>query len=459
MLLQISTTYQPATDLGYLLHKHPDRFQEVDLSYGKAHIFYPAAAEKEANICLLLDIDPIQLVRNSRNLVGHTLGQYVNDRPYVTSSFMSVAISKAFSTAMNGRCKQRPELVEQKMPLRAKITVITAPKGGELLIRKLFEPIGYTVELQRHELDPEFPDWGESSYYTLELKQETTVQKLLSHLYVLLPVLDNDKHYYISHSEIDKLLDKGGDWLKTHPEQKQIVNRYLRFKSLSNQALTRLLEEEEEVAEETPEVVKERRESLHKQRLNVVYEKLLELGVERVLDLGCGEGKLLKRLLRNKQFKEIVGIDIAYSELLKAKDRLHWDTMPDRQKQRIQLFQSTLTYRDPRLDGYDGAALVEVIEHLDEDRLEALELSLFAYSKPKHVIITTPNREYNVVYKNMTGELRHDDHRFEWTRAEFEAWANKIAEQHAYSVEFYAIGEVKEGLGGPSQMGVFSYED
>lgn len=465
MLLEISTTLQPATDLGYLLHKHPDRFQSVDLSHGKAHVFYPVATQEKASICLLLDIDPIELVRGVRNLAGKgfSLGHYVNDRPYVASSFMSVALSKAFSTAMNGRCTHKPELAEMPIPFEVKISVLSAPAGGETLIRALFEPLGYEVSLIRHPLDEQFPEWGESKYYTLVLKNKVCTKDLLAHLYVLLPVLDNDKHYYVSQAEIDKLLQRGSGWLEGHPAKKQIVQRYLlNFKSLSKIALNRLLEDENESETTLPENAesKQRKETLHQKRLKLVYEKLTESGAERVLDLGCGEGKLLRLLMKNRQFKEIVGVDISYSELNKAKDRLHWEELAPRQKSRLKLFQGALTYRDKRLDGYDAAALVEVIEHLDEDRLIALERVIFEFSKPGTIIITTPNKEYNVVFEKMvTDQMRHHDHRFEWTRKEFEDWANQVAERNQYTVKFYPIGEELEKVGAPSQMAVFRYGD
>lgn len=462
MLLTISTTHQPATDLGYLLHKHPDKFQTVDLSHGKAHIFYPEAKNEKTEICLLLDIDPIELVKGVRNLSGRgfSLGHYVNDRPYVASSFMSVAIAKAFSTALNGKCSGKPELAEKILPFEIKIAVVAAPSGGEYLIRKLFEPLGYAVSITRHILDNKFTQWGDSKYYTLELKNNLTTQELLSHLYVLLPVLDNDKHYYISENEIDKLIKKGKGWLENHPQKEQITNRYLlHFKSLTRAALNRLKEDDDVLeTNEVDEKTIKRKETLHQKRLNMVLEKLVELGAETVLDLGCGEGKLLKLLLKKKQFKKIIGVDISYSELNKAKDKLYWDDMPPKQKERIQLFQGALTYRDKRLDGYDAAALVEVIEHLDEDRLDALERVVFECSKPRTVIITTPNKEYNIIYENMDAhKMRHDDHRFEWTRKEFQDWGDNVASKNNYRVEYFPIGEEEKNIGAPSQMAIFKY--
>ena len=463
MLLTLSTTHSPATDLGYLLHKHPDRFQSVKLSMGKAHIFYPESTTEKATVALLLDIDPIAMVRGGRNLSGKgfSLGQYVNDRPYVASSFMSVALSEAFGSAMNGRCSERPELVEKPLPFKVKLAVIPAPKGGEVLIRNLFEPLGYAVEVSRHGLDATFPEWGESKYYTVELTHQIPLKQLLSHLYVLIPVLDNDKHYYVSQNEIDKLLSKGEGWLAAHPRKEQITRRYLiNLRSLSRRALSQLVEETEADGEEekVPEPVKQRRESLHQKRLKRVLEEVKKSDASSVLDLGCGEGKLLKMLLKERQFTRIAGMDVSYRELVKAKERLYWEDMSPRQKERITLFQGALHYRDKRLNGYDVAVLVEVIEHMEEDRLDALERVVFEFAQPKRVIVTTPNSEYNVVFESMeAGTMRHDDHRFEWTREEFQTWAHSVAERNGYTVAFDSIGEEKEDVGAPSQMAIFTY--
>ena len=463
MLLTISTIHTPATDLGYLLHKHPDRLQEVDLSSGKAHIFYPEASPEKCTVALLLDIDPIALVKNNRNTASgsFTLGHYVNDRPYVASSLMSVAIAKAFSTAMNGTCAQRPELVTQAMPLEVTLSAVPAPKGGELLIRKLFEPLGYQIEVARQPLDTHFPEWGESKYYRLRLKGQVRLQDLLSHLYVLIPVLDNDKHYWVSEEEVKKLLSKGEGWLSDHPEKEQITRRYLlgigRF---TKHALGQLLAEDdggevEEVQEDT--ALQQKKETLHQQRLAIVLNELKDSGAQSVLDLGCGEGKLLKLLLKQKQFAQIVGLDISYRTLERAKERLHLDEMAPRQRARIELLHGALTYRDQRLAGFDAAALVEVIEHLDESRLSAVERMVFEFARPKTVVLTTPNRDYNALFETLeAGVFRHSDHRFEWSRKELQSWANKVVNTYSYKVQIKPIGEVHPELGAPSQMAIFT---
>ena len=465
MLLTITAEGNNAEALSFLLHKHPDKLQTAKLSVGKAYIFYPEYGKEKATAALLLDIDPVGMVRSAKNFAGKDflLGQYVNDRPYVASSFMSTAISNAFSSALNGNCKERPEFVDLPLSLTAKISVLPAPHGGEVLIKKLFEPLGYTVEAKRHPLDTQFPEWGYGKYFTLTLKNKLPLKQLLSHLYVLIPVLDNEKHYFITQDEVDKLLRKGKGWIEGHPEKETIVSRYLiNLKSLVRSAIEVLHAEESggdesETADEAP-ARKEKKERLHDVRLKLVAEKVRMSGAASVIDLGCGVGKLLKLLLKEKQYTRIAGTDVSYSELTKCKEKLHWEELPAKQRERLSLFQSSLAYRDRRFDGFDAAAVVEAIEHLDPNRLPALEKSIFMYAKPKTVVLTTPNSEYNVCYENLPeGKMRHSDHRFEWTRKEFEAWAQEVARKNNYALAFFPVGEEEESIGAPSQMAVFTY--
>ena len=480
MLLTITAEGENAAALSFLLHKHPDKLQQVELSVGAAYIFYPECGKEKVTAALLLDIDPIGMVRNAKNFAGKDflLGQYVNDRPYVASSFMSSAISKAFSSAMNGNCKEHPEFIDMPLALTAKISVLPAPRGGELLIKRLFEPLGYTVEAERHLLDTQFSEWGYGKYFTLTLKNTLALKDLLSHLYVLIPVLDNEKHYFITQNEVEKLLQKGKGWLEQHPEREIIVSRYLiNLKSLVRSAFEVLQAAEdgiipsaddeteqdeltkiEDTAAAHTQLQKAKKERLHDIRLKLVAEKLKQSGAASVIDLGCGDGKLLRLLLKEKQFTRIAGTDVSYSELEKSQDKLHWNEMPEKQRERLSLFQSSLTYRDKRFSGFDAAAVVEVIEHLDPNRLPALEKSLFTYAKPQTIVLTTPNREYNVRYENLSaGKVRHSDHRVEWTRSEFEAWAERVARENNYTVAFFPVGEEEENIGAPSQMAVFTY--
>lgn len=464
MLLSITTTHQPATDLGYLLGKHPERLQTFELAYGNAHVFYPEANAERCTACLLLDIDPIGLVRNHRGgAEDATLARYVNDRPYVASSFMSVAIARVFASALGGVSRERPELAQVAIPLVVELAAVPS-RGGERFLRMLFEPLGYEVATERMLLDEQFPEWGYGPYLRVTLRCCAPLASVLGHLYVLLPVLDNYKHYWVGQDELEKLLDHGAGWLATHPARDEIVRRYLKHqRRLAREAIERLLAEEEpdvdeaEEAKEHEEQAIEERVSLNDARLAAVCAELEASGARSVIDLGCGEGRLLSRLVRAKQVAKVVGVDVSPRALEIARERLHLDELRDRQRERVTLLQGSLTYRDARFAGFDAACAIEVIEHIEPSRLGSFERVVFEYAKPATVIITTPNAEYNAKFESLpAGTMRHRDHRFEWTRAEFEQWARGAAERHGYAVRFVSIGEVDDVLGAPTQMGVFT---
>jgi len=152
----------------------------------------------------------------------------------------------------------------------------------------------------------------------------------------------------------------------------------------------------------------------------------------------------------------VVGVDVSVRALEGAARRLDLETMHDAERARIELLQSPLTYRDRRLEGFDAAALVEVIEHLDPPRLGALERNVFADARPGTVVVTTPNAEYNVRWPGLDGGMRHSDHRFEWTRAEFAAWADAVAARNDYGVRRLPVGADDPEVGPPTEMAVFS---
>jgi 3' terminal RNA ribose 2'-O-methyltransferase Hen1 len=465
MLLTLTTTARPATDLGYLLHKNPARVQSFELSFGKAHVFYPEAQDDRCTMVLLLDVDPVGLVRGRSGPAGDggALEQYVNDRPYVASSFLAVAIARIFGTALSGRSKERPELVDRALPFEVRLPVLPC-RGGDAFLRRLFEPLGYKLDATPLVLDETVPAWGASRYFAVVLRGEQRLSELLSHLYVLIPVLDDDKHYWVGDEEVEKLVRHGEGWLATHPEKENIAHRYLAHqKRLVSSALEQLVAEEdphveeEELAHGAEEAALERRLSLNEQRLDRVANVLASTGAKRVLDLGCGEGRLLRVLLKNRAFTEIVGMDVAHRALEQASERMKLERMPELQRQRVKLLHGSLMYRDARLAGYDAASVVEVVEHLDPPRLAAFERVVFECARPGAVVVTTPNAEYNVRFENLpAGKFRHRDHRFEWSRAEFETWGRGIGARFGYGVRFEPIGPVDEAVGAPTQMAVFS---
>jgi 3' terminal RNA ribose 2'-O-methyltransferase Hen1 len=437
VLLTLTSTHRPATDLGFLLHKHPERVQEFSLPFGTAHVFYPEASEERCTAALLMDVDPVGLVRRGRS--AFALAEYVNDRPYVASSLFSVALVTVFKTAMEGK---RPELAATALPLEASLPAV---RGREELVRRLFEPLGYAVEVE-----PVADEWAATRYVSLRLSGTLRLSELLTHLYVLLPVLDDEKHYWVDDSEVEKLQRRGADWLPAHPERALIARRYLKHeRRLYNPLLASF--DEQEPASPREEALEER-VSLRDQRLGTVQAVLQASGARRVLDLGCGPGALLERLVRDG-YDQITGVDVSARALEQAARRLRLDRRPD---PRVALLHSPLTYRDTRLQGYDAAALVEVVEHFDPPRLEAVEANVFGSARPRCVVVTTPNAEYNRMWETLpAGELRHADHRFEWTRAEFAAWAARVADAHGYSARFLPIGPEDAVVGPPTQMAVF----
>jgi 3' terminal RNA ribose 2'-O-methyltransferase Hen1 len=461
MILEISTTHRPATDLGYLLHKNPARAQVFQLPFGSAHVFYPAATAELCTAALLLNIDPVGLVR-AHGGPGRAAHEYVNDRPYVASSFMSVAISRVFGSAMAGRSTDRPELTEAPLPLSATLAVVPC-RGGERLLRRLFEPLGYEVTAQQHSLDPVLDSLGASPYFTVALARTGRLRDLLTHLYVLIPVLDTDKHYWIGDGEVEKLLRHGEGWLGGHPDRELIARRYLRYAPLVRQALARLVDDEEPAFEEREEArgsdehALEGSVRLKDQRIGAVLAVLRQSGARRVVDLGCGEGVLLQALVKEPAFQHLLGIDVSHRALVIAADRLHLDRLPPKQRERISLLHGSLVYRDRRLEGYDAATVIEVIEHLDPPRLAAFERALFEFAHPRTIVLTTPNVEYNVRFPGLPpGAFRHADHRFEWTRGEFRAWSDTVARRFGYGVRFLPVGPDDPDVGAPTQMAVFS---
>ncbi|GAA4559642.1 3' terminal RNA ribose 2'-O-methyltransferase Hen1 [Planotetraspora kaengkrachanensis] len=490
----------PATDLGFLLHKHPDRVQEFGQSFGTARVLYPEASEHRCTAALLLEVDPVRLVRSrGKSSPDFSLGQYVNDRPYAASSLLAVALADVFRTARTGRCTARQELADGPIPLELGLPALPC-RGGADLARRLFEPLGWQVEATAVPLDDDFPEWGDSRYVRLTLRGEVRLADALNHLYVLLPVLDDAKHYWIAGDEVDKLIRAGGGWLGAHPERVLITRRYLgRRWALARTAFARLAEigddveesleppAEEEIADAqhdsdtttgtdaapdadgadgAGEAAEESqaagpRTPLNTVRRDTVVSVLEEIGARSVVDLGCGSGQLVSALLSRPSFTRVTGVDVSARALAMAARKLRLDRMPDAKRARVELFQGSLTYTDARFAGHDAAVLMEVVEHVDPPRLPALERVVFGVARPRHVVVTTPNVEHNVKYEGLAdpeggpSRMRHPDHRFEWTRAEFAAWAAGVCDAYGYEAAFRPVGEDDPEVGPPTQMAVF----
>jgi 3' terminal RNA ribose 2'-O-methyltransferase Hen1 len=483
VLLTITTTREPATDLGYLLHKHPDRFQSFAVSAGEAHVFYPEATPERCTAALLLEVDPVALVRGQRrNQVNTELARYVNDRPYAASSMLAVAIKEAFRTALTGRCDARPELAADAIPLAVRVPALRCRRSGDgvTLAHRVFGPLGWSVEAVPQPFEP--PEWGDSPYLDLRLTGHLRLADALNHLYVLLPVLDDAKHYWVSTEEVDKLVRAGGDWLASHPEKELITRRYLSHqRKLTQSALARLAEaddtdpaeldnaipdpenpqapEDPEAAETGPEnpQAPEAPEAkpLASLRREAVLAVLRTEGARRIGDFGCGEGTLVRDLLKDSRFELVLAVDVSARALQLAARNL--DRISGPQRDRLKIFQSSLLYRDDRLAGLDAAVLMEVIEHVDPGRLAALERAVFGFAAPGAVLVTTPNAEYNECFPALPpGAMRHRDHRFEWTRAEFGGWAARVAADFGYQVRLAPVGPEHPALGPPTQLAVFT---
>lgn len=472
MHLVLTTTHTPATKLGYLLHKHPDRVQEFTLPFGRATVLYPEASESRCTMALVVEVDPVELVRGRQGAASGGMDQYVNDRPYSASSMLSVALGQVFGSALGGRCVGREALAATPLPLEAVVSAVPC-RGGEALVRRLFEPLGYRVEVGSAPVDDQFPEWGEALHRRVALRGTARVADLLAHLYVLLPVLDGDKHYWVGEAEVEKLLRRGEGWLAAHPERELITARYLRRqRGLVRSALARLVTDEErdtglldepeegagaEAGDVDARAANPR--TLDELRRAAVLAVVRAAGARSVLDLGCGEGRFLAAALDERQFERVVGVDVAHRALERAAERLDLERMPAARRARLALLHGSLVYRDARLSGFDAAVCIEVIEHLDPHRLEAFTQNLFYAIRPRTIVVTTPNREYNARYATLAhGALRHEDHRFEWTRAEFRAWAEPAALRAGYSARCESIGEADVEVGGATQMAVFERE-
>ncbi|WP_426593664.1 3' terminal RNA ribose 2'-O-methyltransferase Hen1 [Cellulomonas sp. McL0617] len=460
MLLTLTSTSTPnvpsATDLGFLLHKHPDRAQTFELSVGRAHVFYPEASDDRCTAALLVEVDPVDLVRGRRS--GGALTDYVNDRPYAASSLLAVAIGRVFRTAMSGTCAVRPDLEGVVMPLEVRVPAV--PEPG--MVARLFGPLGWSVEVDVPLLDPEVPSWGPAPYGDVRLTGVLTVAEALRHLYVLLPALDGGKHYFVGPDEVDKIVRAAGEWLGGHPERDWILRRTLAHRrEYVADAVALLAELDGVVADAGPGtvgVVADVGRPLAAERRDAVLAELLRSGARSVVDVGCGEGALLRALLADPTFTRVVGADVSVAALQRAAVGL--DRLPDSVRARLTLLQSSVTYRDDRLAGADAIVLMEVVEHVDLDRLPALEQTVFGAARPRTVVVTTPNAEHNVRYPHLhAGGLRHADHRFEWTRSDLADWASRVGSEYGYTSRTAPVGPVDDEVGPPTQLVVFTARD
>lgn len=458
-----------ASDLGFLLHKHPDRHQVFDVSCGRAHVLYPEVGPQRCTAALLLEVDADALsrLRGGRPDDAFSLGQFVNDRTYATSSLLAGALHGVLSTAMAGRCEGHQHLADAPLDLEVAVPALTC-RGGADLARRLLEPLGWRVDARPIALDPQHPGWGEAPYVDLRLRGALRVADALSHLYVLIPVLDDAKHYWVSTDEVDKLVRAGAGWYADHPERALITRRYLKHqRSLVVDAAARLEEIDavdesldgaaDGAAADVPGGADTAAVPLWRLRRDAVLAALRAANASSVADLGCGEGRLVAALLEEPRVTRVLGVDVSARELARAERNLHLDRRGDRERARVELLQGSAVHRDERLAGLDAIVLSEVVEHLDPERLPALVDAVFAAARPATVVVTTPNVEHNARYGGLApGQVRHPDHRFEWTRAQVRSWAEAVGAEHGYAVALSGVGPDDPDLGAPTQMAVLT---
>lgn len=458
MLVSITYAGPDATDLGYLLHKHPDKVQTFETATGQAHVFYTEAVADRCTAVMLMEVDSIALARN-RQLRGgrdaNSLDDYVNDRPYAASSMTAVALGQLFGTAMTGRRDARPGLAASAIPLEIALTAVPTKDGAGLATR-LFSPLGFDVVEEPIPQDSNYPQWGDSKYVNLQLTGTLQLAAALRQIYVLLPVMDDSKHYWVGNDEVGKLLRAGTGWLSDHPERALITQRYLAHQQGMVDDATLLL---------APAAVPAGRDDgeprvaslpLYRVRADAVMQALRDVGASRVADVGCGEGALLRNLLADPSFSRIIGTDVAATALARAEVLLNLNELSLGQRDRVRLLHSSVTYIDDRLQGLDAVVLMEVIEHIEPDRLPSVVENVFGQAQPRAVVVTTPNVDYNPLYPGLAaGGARHSDHRFEWTRQEFQEWANGVCEAHGYEVEFRGVGAPDPVAGTHTQLALF----
>lgn len=436
MVLTLSTTHVPASDLGYLLMKNPSRTWEGRTSHGRVTVFWPELSDERATAALALEVDPVGLVRSVR---PGSEDQYVNDRPYAANSYLAVAIAEAFGTAMGGRSRERQELADAAIPLEIEVPAVRGPAD---LVERFFAPLGWTVTAT---------PIASGRYVDLRLEGTQRLRDALSHVYVLLPALDDRKHFWVGEQELETILARGEGWLAEHPERDAILSRSVRRqRSLADRARALMGLPEVETEMTVPSA------RLHDGRLDHVVELLDGLGAGDVVDLGCGEGRLLQRLLKKGRFTRLTGVDPDLANLERAGARLHLEDAGDKMRERVTHLQGSATLPDSRLVGRDAIALVEVIEHLEPEGLENLEEAVFGVARPRAVVLTTPNRDYNELFPSFpAGAMRHPDHRFEWSREELRTWAEGVCARRGYAVELGSWGLEDPEKGGTTSTAVF----
>jgi 3' terminal RNA ribose 2'-O-methyltransferase Hen1 len=476
LLLSLSVSGEHAPDLGFILYKHPDRVFEKSTPKNRITGFFAENSAGRAEFCLTVEVDQVERVRGVNWDRG--IASYVEPMPFLAASHMSQALSSALGSAMNGVLASKDPIVDARVkevgvkPLPITIKV-GAVRCSPYMITRLFEELGWTVMVESHGLDvPNVSEEDDRPLHVFTLTGAATVSDALTQLYVLLPVLDPSRHYFYDESEVRKLFDKGGEWLKNHSARDLIISRYLskskELREYARQLFGRFQEKKDidELIAETEDAMGEWEDpddnSPHQQRHSRIVGDIAEWRARTVIDLGCGEGKLLERLVRIAPDMRVVGIEPSAREIERARKKL--SNNPGKNLDpRVEFVHGSAMYGDERFKGFDAAVLSEVIEHVDEERLSLLARSVFGIMAPRRVIITTPNGDYNKVFGFFPGEFRHADHRFEWTMTECRAWVDGVTATYDYEAEITPVGgrnpEADEANGEISHYIVFTKKE
>ncbi|TDQ36236.1 3' terminal RNA ribose 2'-O-methyltransferase Hen1 [Aureibacillus halotolerans] len=439
MQLTIKATGSDVSALSYLLAKNPANLYERKVKEHFVRFFFGTFSDTFVEATIFVTPDPLALVTHKNS---YDITHYINDREFVASSIFCSLCKSALATALNGLPNTAyANYVDMTFPLTFTVGPIASGLSDEH-VELLFKPLGYDVTFQYQSSES---DVEKGSARMLTIQGLTTLQAGLRQLFVLLPVLDDYKHYYIDEKEMEKLERYGEGWLDEHPEKALIYRRALRFKELYAP-----LQNDEETQEKTP------KRSLNHQRYEAIASTIATFpNRARVIDLGAGEGKLLERLRLIPGIEELLAVEPSQAMLLRAMKAIEVSTEDGIKPT---LLQGSLFYYDHRLLDSDVIVLCEVIEHIDEERLPACMAMILDEYRPGALIITTPNKEYNQLY-DMPEERRHHDHRFEWTRDQFTDWCYKINEGQSYDLTFSGIGDDNEIYGQPTQMCVFTRKE
>ncbi|MDN4617361.1 3' terminal RNA ribose 2'-O-methyltransferase Hen1 [Paenibacillus sp. PsM32] len=479
MYLTIKATGEHANMISHLLAKNPHNLYDRTEKGARVRLVYTSFEPHDTEAILFVTPDPIELVKGTPD--HYDITQYINDRELAVSSLFCSYIRPALGTALNGKPKaDYMNWVDYQFDLQ----MTFGPVASDLpdhVVESLFQPLGYEVQMERGEIDYSFDLKNRSTVRHIQISGQQTLQQMLRQVYILIPVLDNYKHYYINEDEIERLRRYGEGWLSTHPQHDLMIKRSLRFAPLikeyeqqvaNDASMDTLLTEisthsvedataQAESAEpleiidglETtiePPVVR-----LNELRYRAIVEQVSLLPQRKqVIDFGAGEGKLSVRLGQIEGVEQVWAVEPSMQSQLRAIDR--FAKLEGRTDDVIPVITTgSLFYRDERWIDQDVIILCEVIEHINEVRLPQVIHTLFTDYRPQTLIITTPNREYNEVYDMDTEEIRHADHRFEWTRAEFEQYCTQWIQNRPYTFTISGIGEKHEQYGQPTQMVVF----